>query len=122
MSGSNLLAATAVSPKVLYSSQLTTTADVAIYTVGAGLSAVIKHGTVCNTSGSAATITLKIIPSGGSVDGTHAVVSAYSLAAGDTLSLTGYLTGCCLGPGDSIHAQAGTANVLDVIITGTENA
>lgn len=119
--GDNVLTATVAAPKVLYSGQLANTTDNSLYSPAAGKSAVIKHATVCNTTGGAVTVTVRVVPSGGSADGTHVILSGYSLAAGDTLPLSDYLEGCCLAPGDSIHAQAGTANAVDVVISGVEN-
>lgn len=73
-----------------------------------------------SVGGVAVPVTVAVVPSGGSFDGTHRVLSAFALAAGDTLDLRGYLTGAHLGAGDAVYVQAATANVIDVVITGTE--
>jgi hypothetical protein len=52
------------------------------------------------------------------VDGTHNVISGYSLAANDTLSLKDYLAGAVLASGDQIWVSAGTANAVTVVISG----
>lgn len=66
-------------------------------------------------------VTLSVVPSGGSADGTHAFLWAYPLNPGDTLSLLDYLVGANLGPGDSIHAQCSVASAVDITITGLES-
>ncbi len=109
--------------KVLASQQLTSTSATAVYTVGASKCAKVATGTLCNTSTTAAvTVTLAIVQSGGTADGTHSVLSGYSLAAGDTLALKEFIGGHMLGEGDFISVTAGTANVLDVVITGAEGS
>lgn len=55
-------------------------------------------------------------------DNTHRVISSYSLAAGDTLSLQNYLSGAMLGPGDYVAAWAQYAGAVTMILTGTVHA
>lgn len=118
MAGTDLLAATHLTPQVLYSGQLPDAADHALFTVPAAESAVVKHAVACNTSGASVTLTVSIVPSGGAADGTHRVLSAMPIAAGDSLPLTDLLGEACLGTGDSIHAQASAATAIDLVITG----
>lgn len=121
MAGTDILNAVHMDPKVLYSGQLADAADHLLYAPAAGASAIVKHGTVCNVSGASVNVTVRVIPSGGSVDGSHTVISAYPLAAGDTLPLGDYLDGCCLGPGDAVHVQASAGGAVDVVLSGVEN-
>lgn len=120
MASSNLMLVTSMLPKVLYSGQLAGTGDVVLYAAPSPGSALVKHGVACNTSGSSVLLTLRVVPSGGSVDGTH-IALAYSLPANENFPLADFLGGCCLGPGDAIHAQAATGAAVDVVITGVEN-
>jgi len=109
--------------KVLASTRLSTTSATAVYTVGASKCAKVSTGSLCNVSTTAAvTVTVELVQSGGTADGTHCVLSGYSLAAGDTLSLAEFIAGHMLGEGDFISVTAGTANVLCVVITGAEGA
>jgi len=119
MTTPNVLALSAITPKLLASMQLAA-GDNAAYTVPANKAAKFATGCLCNTSGSAVTVSVSIIPSGGSVDGTHRIVSGYSLAAGDTLSLAEYLSGMLLGAGDAVSVNAGTGSAVDVTLSGTE--
>jgi hypothetical protein len=101
---------------ILFSGLLTTTAATSVYI--APSMATISHGTICNTSGSAVTVSMSVLKAGDTVDGTHIVISSYSLAAGDTLSLRDYLVGATLGYEDSIVVTAGTANAVTVVLSG----
>jgi hypothetical protein len=112
------MAVTQLYGQILYSGQLSSTSATTIYTVPAATTAKIATATLCNTSASAVTVTIQLLQSGQSADGTHAVISGYSLAPGDTLSLTGYIGGAMMATGESISVTAGTASVLDVVVTG----
>lgn len=122
MANPSYLALTTMQGQILFSGQLTTTSATSVYTVPASKTAKITQGTVCNTSGSAVTVSVSLLKSGDTADGTHAVISGYSLAAGDTLSLKDYLGGALLAEGEAVSVTAGTANVLDVVLTGAVSA
>lgn len=122
MSGANILTAASVGPQVLVSQQLGT-ADVAVYTVASGQSVRVTQGTLCNVTGSPVNVSLSIVKAGGTVgDGTHRVISTYSLASHDTLPLREYIGDAMLGPGDIIAAFAGTAAAVDLVVTGVVNS
>lgn len=122
MAGQNVIAAASISPQIIVSQQLGTS-DAAIYTVPASTSVKVAQASLCNTTASAVTVYLSLVQTGGTVgDGTHRVISGYSLAANDTLPLNGYIGGAMLGPGDKIAAYAGTATAVDVVVTGTVHA
>lgn len=118
----NLLAAATITPKVLCSTQVAGTSATTVYTTPSSTTTKIMQGTMCNTSGSSVNVSLSIIPSGGSSDGTHKVISTYALAAGDTLSLTPYIGGAMLAAGDFISVICSTGAVIDVVLTGVESA
>lgn len=115
----NYLAATSMVGQILYSGQPSTTSETAVYTVSANTTVKIASGTLCNTSGSAVTVNVSVVPSGGTADTTHRVVSAFSLSAGNSLSLKDYLEGVMLGAGDFISISVGTSSTVDAVITGT---
>src|SRR4029453_8925572 len=96
MSGDNIIAATSITPKVLRSAYLPITTEAAQYTVSSGQS--VKVASPCITN---VTVSLSLMPTGGSLDGTHRVLNSYSLQANDTLDLS-WLRGTMLGPGDVI--------------------
>lgn len=119
MANPSYLALTALFGQTLYSGQVASTSATAIYTVPTGKTAKIASGTICNVSGSAVAVSMSILKSGDTSDGTHNIISGYSLAAGDTMSLKDYLVGAMLAEAEAISVTAGTANALDVVITGT---
>lgn len=116
----NRLSQTSSLNKSLVNSYAPTTAAAA-YTVPASSSADVFHGSVCNTSSGTAKLTLSILRSGDTFDGSHRVLSSYPVLPGDSLVLSDFLRGACLGAGDAIWWQADTANALAVVITGQEN-
>ena len=119
MAGNNVIAAASISPQVMVSQQLGT-ADASVYTVPAASSAKVAQASLCNITASPVTVYLSIVQTGGTVgDGTHRIISGYSLAANDTLPLNDYIGGAMLGPGDRIAAYASTAGAVDLVVTGT---
>lgn len=122
MAGQNVIVAASISPQVLVSQQLTTS-EAAVYTCAASTSVKVAQASLCNITGSAVTVYLSIVKTGGTMgDGTHRIISGYSLAANDTLPLHEYISGAMLGPGDVIAAYAGTATAVDLVISGTVHA
>lgn len=115
----NYLAATSMVGQILYSGQPSTTSETAVYTVPSNTTIKIASASLCNTSGSSVTVNISVVPSGGTADTTHRIISAFPLAAGDTASLKEYVEGVMMGPGDFISVAVGTASTVDVVITGT---
>lgn len=121
MAGTDLFNATHANPRVLVSQQMPDNAEDTVYAVSGTGSTVLKHGTICNISVAAVIVSMSIMKSGQAIGSTqHRLLHQYSLAAGDTLSLRDFIADCCLGPGDFITVTAGTANTIDVIISGVE--
>lgn len=103
------------------SGQLTATTATTIYTVPASSRSKVATLSVTNTSASAVTVTVSVVPSGGTVDGTHAVLFGYPLAAGDTIcheDVLAAVKGAMLPTGAFIAVTAGTANAIDYLVTG----
>ncbi|TFB96512.1 MULTISPECIES: hypothetical protein [unclassified Cryobacterium] len=122
MAGQNVIVALSISPQVLLSQQLAIT-EAALYTVPAATSVKIAQGTLCNVTSAPVVVYLSIVKAGGTMgDGTHRVISGYSLLANDTLSLRDYLGGAMLGPGDFIAGYSSTATAVDLVISGTVHA
>src|ERR1700756_3044015 len=104
--------------QILYSGQIASTSATTLYTVPSNTTTKVATMSLCNTSGSPVTVTIHLLQAGQTADGTHSVVSGYSLSAGDTLSLRDYIGGAMLATGEAIAVTVGTANVVDVVITG----
>jgi hypothetical protein len=119
MATQNLTASTSALPSVLVSQQLTSTAETTVYTCPANSAVKIGTASLSNISGSSCTIGLAIVKTGGTADNTHRIIpTAFPLAASDWKTLKDELSGHWLGPGDFISVIAGTANAIDVIISG----
>lgn len=118
MANPSYLALTQMLGQILYSGQLSSTSATTLYTVPAATTVKVATMSLCNTSGAAVAVTVHILQVGQTADGTHSVISGYNLAVGDTLSLRDYLGGAMLATGESIAVTVGTANAVDVVITG----
>lgn len=120
MATPNLLSIAAVTPKILASAQLVA-GDNAVYTAPASKAAKLATIVLCNISASPVVISVSLIPSGGAVDGTHRVISGYSLAAGDSITVN-ELSGAWMGAGDLLSINAATGTAVDASVTGLEFA
>ncbi|MCL8207180.1 MAG: hypothetical protein K6V97_03780 [Actinomycetia bacterium] len=80
--------------------------------------AILNEIVLCNTTSSAATITLYVVPSGGTAGAATAIISGFSVAAKDTVVLTGLRT--AIPPSGTIQGVQGTANAITVTISGAE--
>lgn len=118
----NYLSLTTMSGGILFSGQIASTSPTAVYTVPSSKTVRLATATVCNISGSPVNVSVGLLKSGDTADGTHQVISQYPLAAGDTLSLIPYIVGAMLGDGESIWITAGAGAAVDAVITGTVSA
>jgi hypothetical protein len=109
-------------PQRLYQGQPGTT-EATLYTAPAnttnnpspGATAILKAMLVCNTTAAAATLTLYVVPSGGTAGAANEIFDALSIAAGQTQSidLEQYLEA-----GDFLAGLQGTASALTVTLSG----
>lgn len=118
MAGDNITTSTSIAPKVIRSAYLPITTEAAQYTVPAATSVKIATACITNVTGTAVTVSLSLVPTGGTLDGTHRVLNSFSLPANDTLELT-WLKGAMLGPGDFVGGLAGTGSAVVLVLTGT---
>jgi hypothetical protein len=116
MSTQNLMAATSSLPQVLVSQQLAA-AETAQYTCPANSAVKVASAVLTNNTGSAVTVSVSVLKSGQTADGTHRVLSGYSLAAGDSTVLS-ELAGVFLGPGDFVSAIASAATSVTLVMSG----
>lgn len=96
-----------------------TTSDVTEYTAPSNTRTIIDKMTATNTTGTAATLTVNLVQSGGSAAATNAVISAQSVAAGATYTCP-EAVGHILNPGDFISAKASTGAALTFRVSGRE--
>lgn len=104
-----------VTPACLIETQLLTNAAVTLYTSVA--KTIIDKLTVCNTSGGAVTVTIYIVPSGGSVGASSLIVATFSIAANTTVDMT-QIQNQILEAGDFIAALASSTTVMTIRAAG----
>lgn len=81
---------------------------------------VVATAWLINTSSSSAvTVSVSVVPAGGTPGPVNRVVASYSLGELNTLSLNPFLAGAILGPGDSISVNVSAPDVVVFGATGT---
>lgn len=100
-------------------SQLTT-GIATYYTVAAGKTATIKKLTITNTTGSAETFDLHLVPSGDSATASNQIQDGVSVAANSTLVVNA-ATDHVLEAGGTIQALASAGSALTIIASGNES-
>lgn len=114
----DLKTSSSLAGKILASSQVASAStNTTVYTVPATSAARVATFSLTNVTASAVTVSVSVVPSGGTVDGTHSVVSGYSLAAGDSTKIV-EVEGALLDTGAFISINAGTAAAINYLITG----
>ena len=110
----NIMAATSITRVQMYSGKPGTT-DTTLYTVPASSTAKVTQLVICNTTATAATLDFSIIPPAGTTDGTHKLLSAYSVAANDVVivDLAQYLDAAGF-----LSAKQGTSGSLVLTVSG----
>lgn len=89
------------------------------YTTPAGVRTIIDKCTGTNTTGANATLTIKLVQSGGVASAANTVVSAKTLQPGETYTFP-EVVGHVLNPGDFISTLADTAAAISLRISGRE--
>ena len=80
---------------------------------------IIDKFTVTNTTASAATFSAHIVPQGGAVGVTYAVISGRSISPGETYQCP-ELVGQIMAPNSFLSTVAGTASALSIRGSGRE--
>jgi len=109
----------ATTPKRLVSGSQLTTSAATYYTTPAATRARIAAFTATNTTAGAVTMTVHLVPSGGSADNTNKVADAISLAANETKAITGAI-GHVLEASGTIQALASANTSINIVVSGYE--
>ena len=96
--------------------QLGTSAST-LYTTGAGVTATVKEVLVSNVSGSAQSLSLHFVPSGGIASNTNLMIPALSVSATSLLTID---LNQVLNPGDTIQAFCSATTSMNVMVSGFE--
>lgn len=108
-----------VTAKCLIESLQVAAIETTQYTVSAGARAIIDKLTGTNTTASAATITVKLIPSGGVPAASNTIVSVKSIAPGECYTFP-EIVGHVLNAGDSLSTLSGTGLAITLRASGRE--
>lgn len=110
----NLVNVTTINRVNLYQGQ-PGTSNATLYTVPASTSVKLASIVVCNTTTSPATVTLDVVPSGGTAGVTHRICSALTVSGSATTVID---SSVYLSAGDFIAGLQGTASALTVTVSG----
>lgn len=108
-----------VTARCLIEAKYAANTDTLEYTAPANTRVIVDKFTVTNTDGSSRTITVNIVPSGGSVGASNIITSAQSISAGQSTSL-GEMQNHILNAGDTIYVKASVASLLVIRLSGRE--
>jgi hypothetical protein len=108
-----------VTAKALFDAHTAQATDNVEYTAPTATHTIIDKFTATNITGSSQTLTINLIPSGGSVATANIITNALSIAAGATVDVTD-VKNHILNPGDAISAKCGNASALVIRSSGRE--
>lgn len=108
----------AINPKKLAGGTITTGAA-AYYTAASAVKARIDAFTVTNYSGTAATFSVWLVPTGGSADDTNIIVKARSIAAGASGRVLEAI-GQWIEGGGTIQMLASDGSAITIAVSGVE--
>jgi hypothetical protein len=100
----------ATTPKKLYANKPGTT-SATLYTVPTSTTTIVKNIVLCNTTGTAANVTLTV--------GGQTIINAYPVNANDTVTMDLSLV---MSSADTITGLQATASAISVYISGVEVA
>jgi 7-cyano-7-deazaguanine synthase in queuosine biosynthesis len=104
--------------KILISGQVAAAnTNTTIYTVPALSAVKIASAALCNVGAFDTVISVSVVPSGGTVDGTHTIINAYTLLIGDSTPLP-ELVGAMLDAGAFISVYANHSASINYLLTG----
>ena len=107
-----------VTVTVLVPAQTANNTQSTVYTA-TGVTAIIDKFTATNYSGSAATISVNLVTSGGTAGNNDLIVKTKTLQASETYTFP-ELVGHVLRPGGFISTLAGTASAINIRVSGRE--
>jgi hypothetical protein len=106
-------------PKRIVDGSQLTAAAATYYTVPANTLTTISACTLTNTTAGAVTATVHLVPSGGSATASNMILSARTLAAGESFNV-GSAIGQTLAAGGTLQALAGAVTSITLVASGYE--
>lgn len=108
-----------VTAKCLVESAFAASSAATVYTVPGSTKAIIDKFTATNTDGSTRTVTIYLVPSGGSAGTSNQIIQARSISAGATSDIT-ELQNQILNTGDFISVLASAGSLVVIRASGRE--
>ncbi|MBK7892833.1 MAG: hypothetical protein IPJ84_18875 [Bdellovibrionales bacterium] len=109
----------AVTAKVLINAKYAANAQQTEYTAPASTRTIIDKFTATNTDASAQTISIHIIPSGGSYGGSNKIVKTLSITAAETKDIT-QMQNQILAAGDIVNVEVSLSSAVIIRMSGRE--
>lgn len=109
------------SPKRIVSGSQLTTSAATYYTAPAATTTTISACTLTNTTGTAQTATLHLVPPAGSAADSNCILFEYTIAAGASYNVPGAI-GQTLPAGGTIQALASAGSAITIVASGYETA
>ena len=106
-------------PKRLVDGAQLTASAATYYTAPANTLATISACTLTNTTAVAVTATLHLVPSGGAATASNCILSARTLAAGESYNV-GSAIGQTMAAGGLLQGLAGSATSITLVASGYE--
>jgi len=103
----------------IVTAQFAPSAQTTLYTSPVGITTRIDKLSVTNTDTVSQTISINLVPSGGSVGASNLTTSVHAILAGDTFNSPNEY-GHYLNPGDAISVIASIASKLVIAVGGTQ--
>lgn len=85
----------------------------------AATTTIVKQVVIANTSAGAATVSIRLVPNGGSAGVTNSIAEAVSIPANSTQTLD---LAQVMATGDVIQALQGTSGAITLTISGVQKA
>jgi len=109
----------AAQTKLLFASAQLTASTATYYTVGANTNTIIDSAIASNSTGTNRTITIYLVPSGGTADNTNIAVVSTVVPANSDISLS-RLVLQALSAGGTIQAKSDAATAVTLRMSGRE--
>ena len=106
-------------PKQIIAGTQLTASAASYYTVPANTITTISAMTLCNSTGTARTATVHLVPSGGSASAANMILSARTIAAGESYNVSAAI-GQSIPAGSIIQALADSATAVTITASGYE--
>lgn len=106
-------------PKQLSAGAQLTTSAATYYTVPANTITTISACSLTNSTATARTATVYLVPSGGTADATNIILSARTIAAGETYNVAAAI-GQTIPAGATIQALAEAGTAITIVASGYE--